>query len=523
MNCGIREYSTTNSTNFVVVITDPRRNMILGIRSSRHLLKRMLFSTFHASTRDAYMTDRAIAALHMYAHIVAQKSGASFEETLDYIVDCEPESAETFVDDLAEIGLHCRHSNADISILDSRCSLQATKWIRALHFNTDLDFLQSAAPLNNNTGNVDFSIPLPISCSNYIMGMSFAILFHSINNNDGNWSSPHKLRRCAILGAGGCVLPMVLTFLFPSARVDAVEISQSVRQAALDYFGVAPLVDAGRIKLHEGCALQWIEDEAIGAKGQDDCFDLIFVDIYQTKEQSDDSATHSRRTQPSVVHSLCSDSTESEPLAPGDILAPSQQVLRGDTLSLLADRLAVRGVLAINVLANECGHMYAFNYVSKALADKAAGGGDHYHVGMMKLRLIDKAESEGHVMISSTRENDASGSDAEVEGSAAEMEGSAATASADKRYNSTIYVVKNPAVWYDNISKTPSETCGKRISEAVREYIHHFESEADVKHPFDRDDTESIDHLHSWMNTYLGYNIRLGNDRYSSLSLTDID
>jgi hypothetical protein len=117
---------------------------------------------------------------------------------------------------------------------------------------------------------------LPLAYNKHVVGMSLSILFYQMNNNTRNAThndvhinkkddTSNTINRrkqpssCVVLGAGGCVLPMVISQLYPTCSVTAVELHPSVVRAARVCFGVSEYESRGSISLHTGCALEWLQ------------------------------------------------------------------------------------------------------------------------------------------------------------------------------------------------------------------------------------------------------------------------
>jgi hypothetical protein len=464
-------------------------------------------------------------SINLLAHILAEQAQTSFDETLAYIQD-NPNHITEFEKDMREAGIDIVHSNVDVSVFDITSSQNRAMRIRTLHFNTELDLVQSAVPLNTDTGDVDYDIPLPFDSSNYIVGMSYSFLFHFLNSIDTRQSTydsniHHHVKRCAVLGAGGCVLPVLISRLFPFATVDAVEISRPVIDAAKSYFGIDQYIAGGRVNLHESCALKWMRSSTTDAPDSSNDshgpFDMIFVDICEMQSLepvegpggAGGGADVERKIRGVTVEDIMTKEEAGDAAEAMDLVAPSQEVLHEDTCRMLVKSLSEHGVLAINVLSNNQGLDYAISRIASALEGSWSNAEMNmpcsYHIGVMRLPVSLTASSSlfGDVFPGFSALSEDVGKNEDVTDDGED------TVEENKRINSIVFVTKNPS--HDVIRVVSAEDgLAYRMSLAVQEYVtrHREVNKSSITAlPFDRSGALK-DQLIVWMDSYKGFLVK---------------
>lgn len=446
-------------------------------------------------------------SINLLAHIIAQQAQTSFNDTFEYLLD-NPDHVSTFESDMLANGIDIVHADADVSVFNITSSQNRDLRIRTLHFNTELDLVQSAVALNTETADIDFDLPLPFDFSNYIIGMSFSFLFHFLNGLESNSmhgsSHRHLIQRCAVLGAGGCILPVLISRLFPTATVDAVEISHPVVAVARTYFGVDPYISDGKVILHETCALQWLRSLTINSiqkcgNKNEGSFDMIFVDICEMQRLEPVVESHEKESSVEdirekihrvTLQDVLEENGEVPCMDDMDLVAPSQEVLREDTCRLLVSSLNNQGILAINVLADERGLDYATSCIAAALK-----GHSDVHIGVMRLPVSSATSNAlfGEVIPGFNTEED--GKDEEM-------------ANTLTRFNSVVFVTKNPSQLLLGVvsGKNDSQSCGETLETAALEYIQsHKDANNTSKTPLPFDRTGIVqDDLRKWIYSYKG-------------------
>jgi hypothetical protein len=410
-------------------------------------------------------------------------------------------------------GVKCQYSDKELSVID----FTVDHVTRCLLFNTNLNFVQSAIHVNKHSGDIDLVNPLPLDTSKHIVGFSFSFLYHYLNRESAPHDSPHEVSRCAVLGAGGCYLPMLITSLFAHCTVDAIELSPSVIHVAQEYFGLKNYPNKDRITLHQDCALKWIASQHAAKT----VYDIILVDICEMLSLEE---TH-------LGGSI---------LDCRDLVSPSDETLSISTLKNLLGCLDRTGVLAINVLGNDVGHSMAVHQVTEALETIAREQNDAiaYALAIMHLPFDEEHENgKGFARkIIARVEDDTSdeldtfevlekSSDPEEAGEgdensptiySKESEGYTVapaesvnldreTGSSLPRYNGTIFIVKNCSPWFRTL--IASEGDGENRSAALHalstardnylELYHRNLSHDAPSFPFDRPEYAVV--LDEWM------------------------
>ena len=132
--------------------------------------------------------------------------------------------------------------------------------------------------------------------------------------------------RVAVLGAGGCTLPMCLRQLLPAAQIDAVELHPGVADLATRLFGAVP---DERLRLH-------VEDaHAFMQTAPSEGFDLVILDVHAGHDDE---------------HHLASQQPEQDSVARPLLAPPPHFVEVGWLVGHVARCLAQDGVLALNVV-----------------------------------------------------------------------------------------------------------------------------------------------------------------------------
>lgn len=329
-------------------------------------------------------------AAHLLAHLTAPSLDVSVKEAYSILHE-QPHLTVGFEEDIKKEGLVVHYADEAVSVLDFIDGGKGT--FRCLHFNDTLDLVQSSISLDAS-GNPSILLPLPREYSKHVLGMSLSFMFYQMNVE-----RDETPQTCAVLGAGGCILPMLTSQIYPLCNISAIELSPSVVTAARACFGVAAFEQKGQLNLHTGCALQWLE-----AKNHQQAasrLDLIFLDI-------------------------CNASTEGEDMHSGgdsELLAPPMGFLSEQTFNLLLKSLSINGVLTINMLGTLTGTRKALRKIKKLLLSL----GGNYHIGSVRL-----GDAVVTLLGSSECDLNAGGM--------------------KKRMNSIVYIVNNPKARFSTLS-----------------------------------------------------------------------
>jgi hypothetical protein len=428
-----------------------------------------------------------IPGTSLLAYLMAPKLEISFEDSLVNFEENQ-EMVATWHQDMIEDGMEVIYSDSQISIIDfEEKEFDQTTLCRGLYFNENLDLIQTAVPLNKETKQVDFAIPLPLESNKHIVGFSFALLFHSLNCQTPSappllLSSP-RIHRSAVLGAGGCSLPILLSLLSPRSHIDAIENCSSVVKVAKEYFGIAALGLESRVQLHESCAMDWIRLKWKEIEHQDLSlrYDLLFLDIYEVPSSP-------------IQYPSTMEDVDAQVDGRLDCEAPAENTLTNENISLYLNLLADSGVMAINVLGNDLGTAVALHRIEAGIIEYLTtlpstpddGSSPYFAVGIMNLPY----QSQPPIPQVEAEENKNEGEEPLL-----------------PRYNSIIFIVKSPTLWFQELMKEKkTEKLIERITTAMDHLTQGNEVAAEgdrakVRYPFERQEKEEKEILRKWIET----------------------
>jgi hypothetical protein len=416
-----------------------------------------------------------IPGTSLLAYIMAPKLELSFEESLANFEE-KQELVSLWHQDMIEDGMNVIYSDSQIAIIDfeEKEFDQTTTLSRGLYFNENLDLIQTAVPLNRESKRVDFTIPLPLESNKHIVGFSFALLFHSLNRQTP--IAPQSIHRSAVLGAGGCSLPILLSLLSPHSRIDAIENCSSIIKVAKEYFGIAALGLESCVTLHESCAMNWVSSKWKEIQHQDPSsrYDLLFLDIYEVPSS------------PIRYPSTLEDALQQDD-GTLDCEAPAEFTLISDNMSTYLNLLADSGVMAINVLGNDLGTAVALHRIEEgvigyltSLPPSEVASYPHFAVGIMNLPYRSQPPPE--------LEYQTGGDEPPL-----------------PRYNSVVFLVKNPSAWFQELMEVKqTEILINKVSSAMdlcaAEHFATGGERARVRYPFERHGEEK-EILRKWIGT----------------------
>jgi hypothetical protein len=344
------------------------------------------------------------------------------------------------------------HSDENDAMIDTlpHSHTDDTQFVeRTLHFNDSLDFIQTSVNVCTRTSAIHHTRPLNLETANHIIAMSLALVMHHANQAHSNTRSPvvvnEGVKKCVVLGAGGCIFPIILSSLLPShTHIHAIELSEAVTNAALQYFGVSPYVknitdfptvnttasqqqicsgvmsSANQFHLHQGCGIEWMAKEVNQAESSN--FDMIFVDIFDGDIDKDSSVSDSepvvtKRITNTLIHDAtqgdehdgkCRSGSECEgeemsgasflPAA-SELFIPSKNIFNKDNILLLTHALnSDGGLLAINTVGNlqaiEGAAQWLDTVLNKECSSETSSERVRYHVGFMKVPIVLDEEVE---------------------------------------------------------------------------------------------------------------------------------
>lgn len=274
----------------------------------------------------------------------------SYAEASDALQHVEADLLDDFAAELAAGGQEVVVSTPQLTVLDSAvpggdCDQPSTtSWLRSLHFNDRLDYVQSCVrvtgtqtcPPKSRSADHRHCPPASGATATHLHLLLTAVGLQRANTE-------HALEehlRIAVLGAGGCSVPAYLATALRlprnrAAEIDAVELNEDVVAAARTYFGIQHLeasdVLPNRLRVHTQCALEWAKD----ASGK---VDVLIVDL-QGKPEADGD------------HRLGTAEVHAPPL-----MAMSQDFLHS-VVKLVGEHPTRPGVVAFNCIATPEGLM----------------------------------------------------------------------------------------------------------------------------------------------------------------------
>jgi len=267
--------------------------------------------------------------------------GMSYDEACETVQALPPALLAQFEADLAAAGQQLVASTRELTVLDTEAPAPGT-WLRSLHFNARLDYVQSCVLVRGGGGDCpadrvpDHSSAPPSTgaTATHLRRLLNAVGLQRLLLPAGD-PDPAPLR-IVVLGAGGCTVPAHLaTALRHPAAVEAVEISPAVVEVAHEWFGISTIPDE-TLRVHTSCALEWM-------RCAEQPIDVLLIDL-----ESGASG------------------------ASGEIRAPPPEVLAPAFLSRIAALVGRHkpGAVAVNTIASESG----LGHVASTLSGFFAGG-----------------------------------------------------------------------------------------------------------------------------------------------------
>lgn len=235
--------------------------------------------------------------------------GISYEEACQTLCDVPQSMLDEFELELEAQGQQVVLSTPRLTVLDTEESGDSgNSWLRSLHFNEKLDFVQSCVRVRGDKDCdpiariPDHSAPPPSqgSTATHLKILLAAVGLHQVISQLERTAvyDVHRPMRLAILGAGGCSVPahLVTALQLPGAKpaeIHAVEVDTEVVATARECFGIGALekvaqhpgsatdvrdTDANHapvntLQLHTQCAFAWI-------KAATEPIDVLIVDLH---------------------------------------------------------------------------------------------------------------------------------------------------------------------------------------------------------------------------------------------------
>jgi hypothetical protein len=240
--------------------------------------------------------------------------GMSYAEACDVLSEVPPSVLDEFAADLKAGGQEVVASSPRLTVLDSTTE-QPGVYLRSLHFNDRLDYVQSCIRVHGAPGcpaqsrTADHSQPPPAhgATATHLHMLLVAVGLHQVVAlaEEPKPKREQQPLRVAVLGAGGCSVPghLATALRLPSRRpaeIHAVELDEEVVAAARDCFGIAALeaadsatasntdTGANTLRVHGSqCALAWVGEAA-------EPIDVLIVDLQGGAEENDGASGHER-------------------------------------------------------------------------------------------------------------------------------------------------------------------------------------------------------------------------------------
>ena len=315
-----------------------------------------LYVITRRSASSTARDDRGIhPATHLLSHLTAPSLDITISEAYE-ILSSQQQLVLDFASGMRKMGIEARYSDPELSILDHTCDAETQEGkliVRCLHFNNNIDLVQSAIGLDSG-GNPSIFTSIPIVYNKHVIGLSISLFLHQLNRKACKTNS---LQKCAIVGGGGCTLPMFISKLYPNCSIDVIELSPSVASASLQWFGMGELDTSKDIRMHTACGLDWLKQDSQG-------FDMLCLDVCADSAVTLSDSAHMR-------------------IAPPDIF------LQSSSIDLFVRCLRPGGILAINMLGSE----NSINDAISTLFGVLTKIGRSFHVSKMCLQMDSKAVS----------------------------------------------------------------------------------------------------------------------------------
>ena len=367
-------------------------------------------------------------ALDICAHIVAPQVNQSFHECKEFLLH-NPEHVEEFEDNMKKIGLTVVYSDEEVSVIDAipdqdeGVGENVEILERSLHINRDFSFIQTAVNINAKTKALHHDQLLNLETSNYIITLLFSLVLHFANQPISINKSSHLnagVKRCAVLGAGGCVLPIILSSLLPPVcEIEAVELNEHIINVAMKYFSasnyISNVVDFrkdksnlafpevnNKFKLYSSCGIKWLSNEM--RRNNPQKIDMLYVDIF-------DGDSQINKNENTIINDVLGEANEdfcfqgesgdsNAPFSPpsAEDFMPSTRIINKNTLLLMADSLSTEGgLLAINMLGKICSIREVAKWMDNLLNSTQREKDQQtlrYHVGCMKVPITINKEGK---------------------------------------------------------------------------------------------------------------------------------
>eukprot|EP00035_Acanthoeca_spectabilis_P013179 m.240252 g.240252 ORF g.240252 m.240252 type:complete len:454 (-) comp15822_c0_seq4:2502-3863(-) len=255
------------------------------LRGRRHLSSnhvRLIPGTIAEVTGDASANHGASCIRGLVAGLLHSELGITYTQAFELLASVPSSDLEEALEAWAKQDttiVYCteRHTVMD-TVVDVRLQMDVSSaplspsevatagqnpyvTLRSLHFNENLDLVQSCGIVDPDTGAPAHGPP-PLwgPTGTAVQGLSLGIPYRaaSLTVRNGSERAPAVV---AVLGAGACTLPVHIHAIFPQTHVVAVELDSGVAEIARAYYGVADIERSSRFQLRGECAFDWIDQQ----------------------------------------------------------------------------------------------------------------------------------------------------------------------------------------------------------------------------------------------------------------------
>lgn len=245
--------------------------------------RRLRLNLPRSQLRFAHTTHWLVAAA------THRQLGISYTEASEALQHVDQSMLDDFAAELAQGGQEVVASTPQVTVLDTIVPAQSrskASWLRSLHFNDRLDYVQSCVRVTGTPACppelrvADHSQPPPMDGET---ATHLHLLVVAVGLYRAMAAETAEHLHIVVLGAGGCSVPAYLAAALrlpggQPAEIDAVELNDDVVAAARAHFGIQNLEEVNnntppnRLRVHTQCALEWV-------KAATERVDVLIVDL----------------------------------------------------------------------------------------------------------------------------------------------------------------------------------------------------------------------------------------------------